>query len=953
MLLPHGAMTPEKSLPDETAQAAQTAMLAQVLESFMDAIITVNPQQKIVLFNQAAEKMFGWSRREVLGQPLERLIPSRFRPAHGEQLAQFGATGTIMRRYGEPAATVYGLRSDGNEFPVDVSISQVSTPGGKLFTATVRDLTEGQAAQAHLRLLETSIFHLNDVLLITEAEPFDEPGPRIIFVNAAFERQTGYSREEALGRTPRILQGPLTQRCELDRIAAALKKWQPVRSELINYTKSGQPFWVELDIVPVANAQGWYTHCVSVQRDITERKRAEQALSDSEQRYAALFASAPMSMWVQGSKDREFLAVNQAAVQDYGYAEREFLSMTLADVQVSASAGGLSGFPDAGLEKLQGPAEHRRRDGSLFAVEVAAQPIQFNGQPACLVVALDMTARLKAEREVQDQLATLQRAVEGARDITLQLTVDGIVRELAEQARGVIGAHQAAASLAAGAGANDPAPAIEALSLSSRYAPCRDQVFLRHGCAVYAGGRNTTGPVRLSQAEVQQHPAWCQIGSPAERDRMLAGWLAVPLIGRDGRQVGLLQLSGKCAGEFTRQDEYVATELAQLACIAVENARLMQQIHQLNGRLEKKVAKRTLALERQQALFRTLAEQAPQIIWTTDPNGQLTYVNRAWFELVGGTLENWTAMQWLAAIHPDDIAGMTANWQQARKNSLPFSGVRRLLCKDGSVHSMAYRASPVLDGQGKVSFWVGIDADVTKLKQVEAALRRSNQELEAFSYSVSHDLRAPLSTINGFGNLLARQLPDGGTPKAQHYLSRILHGVAQMGQLIEDLLSLGQVTRSELRCRPIDLSALASGILEEWQARQPERAVDRQVQAGLLAYGDDRLIKVVMENLLANAWKFSALQARALIDVGQLPDAGGSAVFFVRDNGAGFDMAHAHKLFVPFERLHGNSEFSGLGIGLATVSRAIERHHGRLWAESAPGQGATFYFSLPRQALPA
>lgn len=938
-------MTPEKILSDEAVQAA---MLARVLASFPDAAVTVDAQQKIVLFNQAAEKMFGWSCQEVLGQPLEKLICQRFRPLQAEKMA---SAGTSARCSGEPAATVYGLRADGKEFPVAVSLSQVDTPQGRRFTTIVRDISEAQAAQAQLQLLETSISRLNDMLVITDAERFDEAGPRIIFVNTAFERHTGYSRAEVTGRTPRLLQGPLTQRGELDRIAVALKEFQPVRSELINYTKSGQPFWVELDIVPVANAQGWYTHWVSVQRDITQRKRAEQALRDSEQRYAALFASAPVSMWVQGSKDREFLAVNPAAVQNYGYAQGEFLSMTLADLQGTASAGGLAGFPGAGLEKLQGPAEHRRRDGSLLAVEMAAQPIQFNGQPACLVVALDMTARLQAERAVQDQLATLQRAVEGARAITLQLTVDGIAQELADQARSVMGAHQAAVSLVAGAG--DPAPAIEALSLSSRYASCRDQVLLRHGRAIYAGGSNTAAPVRLSQAEVQQHPAWCQTGSPAERDRMLAGWLAVPLIGRDGRQVGLLQLSGKCAGEFTRQDEYVATELAQLACIAVENARLLQQVSQLNVRLEKKVARRTLALVRQQALFHTLAEQAPQIIWTTDPDGQLTYVNHAWFALVGGTLENWTALQWLTVIHPDDRAGMAANWQQARKNSLPFSGVRRLLCKDGSVHSMAYRASPVLDGQGTVSFWVGIDADVTEFKQVEAALRRSNQELEAFSYSVSHDLRAPLSTINGFGNLLARQLPDGGTPKAQHYLSRILQGVAQMSQLIEDLLSLGQVTRSELRCRPIDLSALASVILEEWQARQPGRLVDWQVQAGLLAYGDERLVKVVMENLLGNAWKFSAPQTRALIGVGQLPDAGGSAVFFVRDNGAGFDMAYAHKLFVPFERLHENSEFAGLGIGLATASRVIERHHGRLWAESAPGQGATFYFSLPRQAFAA
>ena len=307
------------------SEASSALILTQVLESFMDAVITVNQQQEIVLFNRAAEKMFGWSRHEVLQQPLEKLIPKRFRPVHPEQMAQFGATGATVRRDGKLEATVYGLRANGKEFPVDVSISQVDTLEGKRFTAIVRDLSEQHAAQAQLRLLETCISHLNDVLVITEADPVDEPGPRIVFVNAAFERHTGFSREEVMGKSPRMLQGPLTQRSELDRIATALKKWQPVRSELINYTKSGQAFWVELEIVPVANTQGRFTHWVSVQRDITGRKRAEQALVDGEQRYAALFASAPVSMWVLGEKGHEILAVNQAALHDYGYAEREFI----------------------------------------------------------------------------------------------------------------------------------------------------------------------------------------------------------------------------------------------------------------------------------------------------------------------------------------------------------------------------------------------------------------------------------------------------------------------------------------------------------------------------------------------------------------------------------------------------------------------------------------------------
>lgn len=925
-------------------QASITAsLLAGVLESAMDAIITVNPRHHIVLFNHAAEKMFGWSRQEVMHQPLDKLIPGRFHHAHARHLEAFGATGTTARAMVDASVLIYGLRANGREFPIDVSISQVDTPEGKLFTAMVRDITGQQASQAQLKLLETSISHLNDMVVITEAEPVGEPGPKIVFVNAAFERHTGYSREEVIGRSPRFLQGPLTQRPELDRIGAALGTWQPVRSELINYTRSGQAFWVELDIVPVANAQGWFTHWVSVQRDISERKLAEQALVDSEQRYTALFASAPVPMWVIDRASRKFLTVNQAAIEGYGHSAGEFLAMTLLDIHADAERGRLPYYVADAAQKLQGSCQHCRKDGSLFEADIVVRPIQYAGQDALFMVALDMSAQVKAEKEVQDHLFTLQRAADAAQAITWHLTLEGMMQELAEQARGVIGAHQAVVSLAAEPGGG---PGAHALSLSSEYAQYRNRPLLTHGFGIYARGCHGTRPVRMAQAALQEHADWCRVGSHADRERMLNGWLAVPLTGRDGQPIGLLQLSDKYEGEFIQQDEYVATELAQLASIAIVNVRLLQEVSQLNTGLEKKVAERTLALARQEALFRALAEQAPQVIWTLDPNGDATYFNQAWFDLVGGSLQDWSGKQWLAAVHPDDLPDTKANWQLAQANQHSFSGLRRLLCKDGSVHTMAYRASPVRDEQGVAAFWVGIDADVTEIKLIEAALRLSNQELEAFSYSVSHDLRAPLSTINGFGNLLAKQLAGAGNDKMRHYVSRIQQGVAQMGQLIEDLLSLAQVARTQVRNEPVDLSEMACGIVDAWRARQPEREVNVRIENDLQAYGDKPLLRVVMENLLGNAWKFTARQPQATISVGQQADAAGLPVFFVRDNGAGFDMAQAEKLFLPFERLHAASEFAGTGVGLATVSRVINRHGGKLWAEAAPGLGATFFFTL-------
>ena len=168
-----------------------------------------------------------------------------------------------------------------------------------------------------------------------------------------------------------------------------------------------------------------------------------------------------------------------------------------------------------------------------------------------------------------------------------------------------------------------------------------------------------------------------------------------------------------------------------------------------------------------------------------------------------------------------------------------------------------------------------------------------------------------------------------------------------MGKLIEDLLSLSQVSRMQLNFEHVDLSAMSQLILEEWQVRQPDRQVSIEVEDGLQAYGDGRLIRSMMENLLGNAWKFTSKQAEARICVGQNLDAAGLPVFFVKDNGAGFDMAYVEKLFVAFQRLHTESEFPGTGVGLATVSRVVGRHGGRLWAESATEKGATFFFTLP------
>ena len=811
-------------------------------------------------------------------------------------------------------------------------------------SGVIQDITEQHEAQAHLRLLETCISRLNDMVMIIKVYP-GERRTSILFVNEAFTRQMGYSRQEAVGQSTALLHGPKTEGAGLSRIIASIRSCEPVRAELIHYTKSGKEVWVETDLVPLFDAKGGVTDWVSVERDITQRKMAEQALMDSEQRYTALFEKAPVPMWVFDAESYQFLTVNAAAVQAYGYSEAEFLSMTIYDIRSETEAKALRAQQAISPLVLKNRWEHRRKDGTLFTARPYSKPIQYAGGPAHFVVALDISPQVKAEQDAQDQMFTLQRAADAAQAITWHHTLQGTMQEVVEQARGVIGTHQAVVSLTHG---SDWAQAISALSLSEKYAKYRGPIGPMDGGGIMALVCETNHPMRLTQAELEAHPRWRGFGSNAGKHSPMRGWLAIPLTGRNGKNIGLLQLSDKYEGEFTQQDEYIATELAQLASTAIENSQLLEEVNLLNTGLEQKVAERTVALVRQEALFRALAEQAPQVVWTADPRGHVTYANRAWFDLVGGQADDWTGTKWFTAIHPQDLPDVHASWQLARSSLSQFAGTRRVRAKDGSFHTMTYRASPVLNDEGEVTFWVGIDADITEFKAIESALRLSNQELEAFSYSVSHDLRSPLNTIDGFSRLLAKQLAGHAGEKMQHYLSRIQAGTAQMGQLIEGLLSLSQVSRMHLQSDPVDLSVLARGILDDWHARQPERHVSVYIESGLQAHGDARLVRVVMENLLANAWKFSSHQAQAEISVGQQLDAAGLPEFFVRDNGAGFDMAYADKLFSPFQRLHGVSEFPGTGIGLATVSRVIMRHAGRLWADSAPGRGATFFFTLPK-----
>ncbi|MBI2770640.1 MAG: PAS domain S-box protein [Burkholderiales bacterium] len=349
------------------------------------------------------------------------------------------------------------------------------------------------------------------------------------------------------------------------------------------------------------------------------------------------------------------------------------------------------------------------------------------------------------------------------------------------------------------------------------------------------------------------------------------------------------------------------------------------------------------------ALFRAAADQAPQVMWIVNTKGAVTYLNQAWYDLVGGEPPKWYGHEWTGTVLEEDVAEMRARWRMASQSGGVFEGTRRVRAADGSLHVLSYRATPVRQPDGEVTCWVGMDADITQLMATEAALRFANQELESFSSSVSHDLRSPLVTVQGFSATLRKHLAGSKDTKVRHYVERISDGVTHLGRLVDGLLVLSHLARARLEAGTIDLSRVAVDILEMHRRQEPARNVVTHVQPGLEANADARLLALLMENLIGNAWKFSAQTDPAHIWLELASETADEKVFAVRDNGAGFDMALAGQLFSPFCRFHTAEQFPGTGIGLATVHRIIARHGGRTWAQSVPGQGTSIFFSLPRR----
>ena len=371
------------------------------------------------------------------------------------------------------------------------------------------------------------------------------------------------------------------------------------------------------------------------------------------------------------------------------------------------------------------------------------------------------------------------------------------------------------------------------------------------------------------------------------------------------------------------------------------------------------------ALRESESRFRQLTESLPQLVWTCQPDGPCDYLNRKWVEFTGVPEAQQHGFGWLEQLHPDDRAPTVAAWEAAVAARADFRVEFRIRRHDGEYRWFDTQAVRLSVADGHTVKWVGSNTDVTERKRAEekilklnaelehrvmqrtSQLEVVNRELEAFSYSVSHDLRAPLRHVSGYVELLGKQYQTELPEKGRHYLDEIIDSVRQMGLLIDDLLKFSRSGRAEIHESTVDMNRIVEEVSVRLRQDNPQRDIEWSIAEMPSVHCDDAMMHLVWENLLSNAVKFTGTRKKARIEIG-VRDENKEFVFSVCDNGVGFDMKYAQKLFGVFQRLHSIAEFEGTGVGLANVKRIIARHGGRTWAEAELDKGASFYFSIPK-----
>ncbi|HET8580628.1 MAG TPA: PAS domain S-box protein, partial [Nitrospiraceae bacterium] len=680
---------------------------------------------------------------------------------------------------------------------------------------------------------------------------------------------------------------------------------------------------------------------------VSERKRAEETNA----RLAAIVESSNDAI-IGKTLDGLVTSWNKGAERIFGYSLEEMIGKP-GSVLIPADRHNEEREIIERLKRGE-RIEHyetgrRRKDGKEIDVSLTISPIRDNEGRiiGASKIARDITDHKRAEealRESEERLAADLDAMTRLQKVGTLFVREGgvpaVLDEIVEGAIAITGADMGNIQL------------LDARSGSLKIVAHRgfEQPFLDFWNTVHKGegscGTALERGERVIVEDVTRSPIF--VGKPALEVMLEAGARAVQstmLLSRSGRLLGVFSTHYRTP---RRPDERA---LRLLDVLARQTADLIER------------AQAEAALRESETRFRVMADSTPALVWTSGPDALFTFFNKPWLEFTGQTLEHELGNGWTEDIHPEDRQRCLEIYRSAFDARKEFKMEYRLRRADGEYRWILDNGVPRYESDGTFAGYVGSCIDITEDKRVADEIRRlnveleqrvfertaqleaSNKELESFSYSVSHDLRAPLRSIDGFSLALLEDCADKLSAQGKDYLRRVRDATQRMARLIDDLLNLARVTREGMRRERVNLSMLARSIAADLKKTQPDRQVAFVIADGLVANGDAHLLRVALQNLLGNAWKFTSKRPKTRIEFGVIRQ-NGTPAYFVRDDGAGFDMVYAGKLFGPFQRLHSAKEFEGTGIGLATVKRVIRRHGGRVWAESAVGQGATFYFTL-------
>ena len=833
--------------------------------------------------NANALNLFGLSRREFLRR--DPLTMSPFIQPDGRPSKECALEKIQEALHGgAPSFEWIHLNAEGREIFCEVRLLRMHAGGRNLIRGSITDIGERKNAEKALRIRDNALRTSLNAITMADMDG------NLTYVNDAFLALWKYDQAaEVLGKPFISLWRNVDQAQE---VIATLSTSRPSwRGAMAGLKKDGELFEADLSASLAFGDNGEPIALMASFLDITESKRIQSELqlikTTLDLTHDCVFMFDPETM--------KFFYVNKGAVDHVGYSVEEMLQMTPLDIKpqfdLPAYRAILEPMLSGATPAIYFETLHRHKDGHDIDVEIALQYVSPpNEQARFIAIVRDITQRKVAERKLKEQEAFYRGVIEASADCFWLFDNEGHILQASDNYIERSGYNH---EELLGMRIRDVEAQLNAEQISERI----QQIMIAKHALFESRHRAKNGTI------------W-----PVEVSTVF------------------LPIAGGRFFSFIRD--------------ITERKRVENQLRASEASL--KEAQRLARLGN----------------WALD----LTNNELSWSEEVFRIFEidpsefGASYQAFLDTVHPEDRSLINTAYLDSVANHSSYDIVHRLLMADGRIKYVHERGETVYE-QGRPVRSIGTVQDVTQAKLADEELRlyrnhlesmvqqrtteleAVNQELEAFAYSVSHDLRAPLRALDGFSQALLEDYGDRLDRTGVNYLNRVRAASQRMGNLIDDLLKLSRITRAPLKRSRIDLSELARTVVRQLREAAPEQQVEIKLEPNLRVTGDAGLLKIALENLLGNAWKYSAKQANPCIEFGSRVQEG-KTVYYISDNGVGFDMQYADKLFGAFQRLHHRDQFEGNGIGLATVNRIIRRHGGRIWAESEPNKKTTFYFTL-------